>query len=127
MKSCSILVVDDESELRDVVAQVLQTAGHRVVQAGNGAEATKLFAREHFDIVLTDVIMPEKDGMQVIAELRTKRPGVRIIAMSGGGHVPRDQYLKLASALGAHAALEKPFNNQALLAAVQKVLGPQAK
>lgn len=121
MKSCSILVVDDESDLREIIRHVLTAAGHRVAEAGNGAEATKIFGREAFDIVITDVIMPEKDGMQVISELRKKRPDVRIVAMSGGGHVSRDQYLKLAKALGAHAVLEKPFSNQALLAAVEKV------
>jgi CheY-like chemotaxis protein len=121
MKSCAILVVDDESELREIIRHVLTAAGHRVTEAANGAEGIKIFGREHFDIVVTDVIMPEKDGMQVISELRKKSPGVKIIAMSGGGHVPREQYLKLAKALGAQVVLEKPFNNKALLEAVGKV------
>jgi CheY-like chemotaxis protein len=119
MKSCSILVVDDESELREIICQVLTTAGHRVTEAANGAEAITAFGAMDFDLVVTDVIMPEKDGMQVISELRKKKPGVRIVAMSGGGHVSREQYLKLARALGAHSVLEKPFNNQALLSAVE--------
>ncbi len=94
-------------------------AGHRVSGAGNGKEASKALAAETFDIVLTDVIMPEKDGMQVISELRKKFPGIRIIAMSGGGHVSRDQYLKIAKGLGAHAVLEKPFANQLLLSTIE--------
>jgi YesN/AraC family two-component response regulator len=73
-------------------------------------------------VVLTDVIMPEKDGMQVISELRKKFPEVRIIAMSGGGHVSRDQYLKIAKGLGAHAVLEKPFPNQQLLTTIESLM-----
>jgi DNA-binding NtrC family response regulator len=115
MKSCSILVIDDETALREILSQVLTGAGHRVVGAGNGKEASKALTIGAFDVVLTDVIMPEKDGMQVISELRKKFPEVRIIAMSGGGHVSRDQYLKIAKGLGAHAVLEKPFANQKLL------------
>jgi DNA-binding NtrC family response regulator len=121
MKSCSILVVDDEPALREILSQVLTDAGHRVVGAGNGKEASKALTTGAFDVVLTDVIMPEKDGMQVISELRKKFPEVRIIAMSGGGHVPRDQYLKIAKGLGAHAVLEKPFANQKLLDTVESL------
>jgi len=121
MKSCSILVIDDEPALREILSQVLTDAGHRVVGAGNGKEASKALTTGAFDVVLTDVIMPEKDGMQVISELRKKFPEVRIIAMSGGGHVPRDQYLKIAKGLGAHAVLEKPFANQKLLDTVESL------
>ena len=122
MKACSILVVDDEPALREILSRVLTDAGHRVVGAGNGKEASKALSSGAFDIVLTDVIMPEKDGMQVISELRKKFPLVRIIAMSGGGHVSRDQYLKIAKGLGAHAVLEKPFANQQLLATVEAIV-----
>ena len=118
MKSRSILVVDDESELRDMIARVLSEAGHRVETASDGAIASRLFAARDFDLVVTDVIMPERDGMQVISELRRKHPQVKIIAMSGGGHVPREHYLKMARGLGAHAVLSKPFDVQELLAAV---------
>jgi CheY-like chemotaxis protein len=119
MKSCSILVVDDEPELRDLMTRVLNRGGHRVTCAANGLEASRAVANQHFDVVVTDVIMPEKDGIQVINELRRKYPQVKIIAMSGGGHVSRDQYLKIAKGLGAHALLEKPFSNDELLATVE--------
>jgi len=122
MKSCSILVVDDEPALREILSHVLVDAGHRVTGAANGKEASRLLATAAFDIVLTDVIMPEKDGMQVISELRKKFPEVRIIAMSGGGHVSRDQYLKIAKGLGAHALLEKPFANQQLLDTIESLV-----
>jgi DNA-binding NtrC family response regulator len=98
---------------------VLTDAGHRVIGAGNGKEASRALLTGAFDVVVTDVIMPEKDGMQVISEVRKKFPQVRIIAMSGGGHVSRDQYLRIAKGLGAHAVLEKPFSNQTLLDTIQ--------
>ena len=122
MNGRSILVVDDEEELRDIVGRVLRDAGHRVTTAADGKEAIVTMANEEFDLVLTDVIMPEKDGMQVISEARRKYPRVKIVAMSGGGHIPRDQYLKIATGLGAHAILEKPFSNRELMETVTAVL-----
>lgn len=122
MKSCSILVVDDEDELREIVRRVLADAGHRVMTAEDGNSASRLISNEVFDLVITDVIMPERDGMQVITELRRKHPRVRVIAMSGGGHVPRAQYLKMARGLGAHAVLEKPFTASELTQAIATAL-----
>lgn len=121
MNSRSILVVDDEAELRDVVSRVLMDAGHRVTCATNGQEALTLLAGGSFDVLLTDVIMPEKDGMQLITEARKKYPTMRIVVMSGGGHVPRDQYLKIAAGLGAHAVLAKPFSNRELTEAIEMI------
>lgn len=123
MRSCSVLVVDDEAELRDVVSRVLLDAGHKVVCAANGQEATRALSKQTFDLILTDVIMPEKDGMQVISESRRMRPEMRIVAMSGGGHMSREQYLKMAKALGAHAVLEKPFGTEQLVETINAVLG----
>jgi DNA-binding response OmpR family regulator len=122
MKSCSVLVVDDEADLRDIVSRVLIDAGHRVTCAANGQEASRALSQQDFDVILTDVIMPEKDGMQVIVEARRTRPTMRIVAMSGGGHVGREQYLKMAKSLGAHAVLEKPFNGDELVAAITAVM-----
>ena len=122
MKPCSILVIDDESSLREILCRVLADAGHRVTGAANGKEASKVLLTAAFDVVLTDVIMPEKDGMQVISEIRKRYPEVKIIAMSGGGHVPQDQYLRIAKGLGAHAVLEKPFPNQQLLSTIETML-----
>jgi Response regulator containing CheY-like receiver, AAA-type ATPase, and DNA-binding domains len=121
MNSRSILVVDDEAELRDVVSRVLMDAGYRVTTAADGKEAIARIGGEAFDLILTDVIMPEKDGMQVITEARRKQPQVKIVAMSGGGHIPRDQYLRIASGLGAHAVLEKPFTSRELIDTVVAV------
>jgi DNA-binding response OmpR family regulator len=116
-------VVDDEAELRDIVGRVLIGAGHQVTCAANGEEASRALSGQDFDVILTDVIMPEKDGMQVIVEARRTRPAMRIVAMSGGGHVGREQYLKMAKSLGAHAVLEKPFGGDELIAAINTVMG----
>ena len=121
MNSRSILVVDDEAEMRDVVSRVLMDAGHRVTTAADGQEAIARMGVETFDLVLTDVIMPEKDGMQVITAARKKLPQVKIVAMSGGGHIPRDQYLRIATGLGAHAILEKPFSSRELIDTISAV------
>jgi len=122
MKPCSILVVDDEPDLCELISRMLARAGHKVTSAGDGDEATRLIAKQKFDIVLTDVIMPEKDGIEVIGELRRKQPNVRIVAMSGGGHVALDQYLKIAKGMGAHGILQKPFSNDELLATIESVM-----
>ena len=118
----SILVVDDEPEMLDILKQVLAGAGHRVVTADNGREAISLLAREKFDLVLTDLLMPERDGTEVIGELRAKYRDVPVVAMSGGGRMPRGEYLKIAKMFGAHAMLEKPFTNEQLLSTIELLL-----
>jgi CheY-like chemotaxis protein len=122
MKPCSILVVDDEPDLCELISRMLARAGHKVTCAGDGDEASRVIAKQQFDVVLTDVIMPEKDGIEVIGELRRKQPNVRIVAMSGGGHVALDQYLKIAKGMGAHGILQKPFSNDELLATIEAAM-----
>jgi CheY-like chemotaxis protein len=122
-----ILVVDDEQEMRDVVQQVLKTGGHRVVTAANGKEAGLLLAKEKIDLVLTDLLMPEKDGTEVITDLRKKHPAMPVVAMSGGGRMPRGEYLKIARLFGAHAILEKPFTSEQLLSTIELLLPERRK
>jgi CheY-like chemotaxis protein len=121
MKTCSILVVDDEPDIRDLLGRMLKASGHEVVCVGNGLEAAKAMTQQPIDVVLTDLLMPDKDGIELITELKRKYPAVRIVAMSGGGHVPRGQYLHLAKGLGAHALLAKPFERQELLDVIESV------
>lgn len=126
MKSGAILIVDDERELREVMKQLLRDEGYTVTGAADGVEAAKLIAQSHFDLVITDLIMPEKDGIELMNEMRWKQPELRIVAMSGGGRVPREQYLRIARGLGAHALLEKPFTNQTLIGLVAEVMAKPA-
>ena len=110
MSSLSILIVDDEPEIREILNVILAKSGHRIACAGDGHEAVKVLAQSKFDLVITDLLMPESDGLEVIAAVRKKYPGTKVIAMSGGGHVPGEQYLGIARGFGAHAVLPKPFN-----------------
>ena len=121
---CSILVIDDNSQLREVLRDGLKKMGYMVTTAADGAEAFHAIARGKFDIVITDLLMPQKDGIEVIGELKRIQPAARIIAMSGGGRGSRDHYLQTARGLGAHAILGKPFSMSELNAALAAVSEP---
>ncbi len=119
--SC-ILLVDDHPEFLAVQQELLERAGHTVVTATNGFKALTAVEAGVFDLVITDIIMPGKEGLETIIELRRRHPLLKIIAMSGGGQVGAWSYLELAEKLGALHALEKPFNEAELIAAVTTVL-----
>jgi CheY-like chemotaxis protein len=122
MESRSILVVDDDREIRELLEHALTLAGYEVRTATNGAEALASLTEKPVEVLITDLIMPEKDGVQLISELRKSQPQVRVVAMTGGGHISSDQYLKLARAFGAQAVLTKPFSHAELLATMAKLL-----
>jgi YesN/AraC family two-component response regulator len=92
-----------------------------VTTAENGRQGSRLIVQRAFDLVLTDLLMPERDGLEFIGDVRKQQPGARIIAMSGGGQIAREPYLKMAKAFGAHALLEKPFSQEQLWAALASV------
>jgi DNA-binding response OmpR family regulator len=117
-----ILLVDDDDNFRAMLGRVLGDAGHIVTMAVNGNEALRLVQENAFDLVITDLMMPEKEGIETIVELRRKIPGLKIIAMSGGGFNAPEIYLNLARKLGAVQTLAKPFPGTELLAAVASVL-----
>jgi CheY-like chemotaxis protein len=121
MPPCSILIVDDEPGIRELLSLILEAAGHSVVAAEDGIEAPKLMASRNIDVVITDLLMPERDGLEFITEIRAKYPKAKIIAMSGGGHIARDSYLRIARNFGAHFLLEKPFSQAGVLGAIEKV------
>jgi CheY-like chemotaxis protein len=114
-------MIDDNSQLRDLLGTALTKLGYVVTSAANGAEAFEAIARTRFDLVITDLLMPEKDGIEVIGEVRRKQPEARIIAMSGGGRGSRDHYLQTAKGLGAHAILGKPFSVSELSAVLDSL------
>lgn len=123
MPSHNILVVDDEPTMRQLLQHTLETAGHHVACAGGGRSASQLMRQQPFDLVITDILMPEQDGLELITELRRKHPEMRIVAMSGGGLIDAKLYLQSAKGLGAAALLKKPFNRDQLLETVDRVLG----
>jgi two-component system cell cycle response regulator CpdR len=124
LPSSSILVVDDDFALRQLIQLTLESAGHHVTCAADGRLASRAMALTPaaFDLVITDMLMPERDGLELIEELRRRYPHVRIIAISGGGRIAPEEYLQIAKGLGANGILGKPFFPKQLLAAVDQVL-----
>jgi CheY-like chemotaxis protein len=121
-----ILVIDDDVQVRELLRLVLEQAGYDVVEAGDGKEGVDLFHREPTDLVITDIIMPEKEGIETIRELQRGYPEVKIIAISGGGRLSAEDCLESAECFGVHLTLAKPFEREELLDAVQDVLGVPA-
>jgi CheY-like chemotaxis protein len=118
----SILVVEDDAALRRLFEQMLVRDGHEVTMAADGAKALKLIERASFDVVITDLIMPEMEGLSLLRELRNSKSPPKIIAMSGGGRGSATDYLEMAAMLGAAATLSKPFTHQQLTEAVERVM-----
>jgi DNA-binding NtrC family response regulator len=115
----SILVVDDDDTVRRVLRRMLETAGYEVREAPNGKVAMLELSRQPADLLITDIFMPEQEGMETINALRGKYPGLRIIAISGVGG---DHYLKMAKFLGVRATLLKPLRLGMVLEAVKTTL-----
>jgi DNA-binding response OmpR family regulator len=121
-----ILLIEDESALRELLMAALTKAGHSVLLAQDGREGTALLARESVDLVITDMLMPNSDGIEMILGLRQTHPKIPIIAMTGGHQLGPDYYLRIARTLGAARLLQKPFPIAELLAAVESLLSPPA-
>ena len=117
-----ILVIDDDDQIRNALRQVLELEGNEVLTARSGKEGLRLFEEYTVDLIVTDIVMPEKEGLETIMELRKTHPDVKIIAISGGGHVQPESYLRMAKQLGASRTLAKPFQREELLAAVRELL-----
>lgn len=117
-----ILIIDDDEQLRALLHEILERAGFAVVEAANGVEGLQLFRSEPADLVITDLIMPDKEGVETILELRREFPEARIIAISGGGRNGSANYLPIAARLGARRTVAKPFSRQEILDAVRDTL-----
>jgi CheY-like chemotaxis protein len=118
----TIVVADDVPEIRNLMEHWLNAAGCEVLSATSGREATELVRSHAVDLVITDVLMPDGDGLEVITSLRRVAPLTRVLAVSGGGnHLRATDCLAFAKGLGAHGVLMKPFNRAQLLAAVNKI------
>ncbi|MDO8539878.1 MAG: response regulator [Opitutaceae bacterium] len=123
----SILLIEDDDLFREVVAAALIERGYPVTQAANGEKGVKLFRAQPTDLVITDIVMPDQEGLATVAELRRDYPALGIIAMSGGSARDPALYLKLAGAFGANRTLQKPFALPVLLAAIEEVLAVTGK
>jgi CheY-like chemotaxis protein len=117
-----ILIIDDEAPMRHLLRVILERSGHTVAEACNGAEGVRACAEWSFDLVLCDILMPEREGLETIRELRRTQPWLRIIAMSGGISNSSMDPLRMAALLGACATLPKPFRVEKLLQTVNESL-----
>lgn len=119
----SVVIADDVTEIQQLLQQWLRELGCLVTCVSTGKEAVRVLRTVHVDMVITDILMPDGDGLEVITELRQIQPSARIIAMSGGGnHLGAVECLKFANGLGAHGVLLKPFNRQQLIDVVSQQL-----
>lgn len=119
-----ILIVDDDEQLRAMLRQMLERAGYAVDEAVDGIQAADAYAQHTPALIITDLLMPEKDGLETIVELRKSEPAIPIIAISGGGVTGRLDLLPAAKYLGAARTFRKPFERQELLDAVAGLIGP---
>ncbi len=118
-----ILIIDDDAQIRMMLSMTFEDAGYKVENAPDGKTGINLYKQKPADIVITDLIMPEKEGIETILELRQGFPDAKIIAISGGGKGFPGTYLDLAERLGAQLTFSKPFDVRDLLMAVKKILG----
>ena len=119
-----ILIMDDDNQLREMLKIMLENEGYNDIEvAESGYIGMKLIRKSHFDLVITDIIMPDKEGIEIIMEIKKDFPAMKIIAMSGGGKIGPDSYLVMAKHLGADKALAKPFLQSEIVNAVRELLG----
>ena len=122
----SILLVEDDDLLRIMLKELLTRSGYEVSEASDGRRVCNMHQEQRFDLVITDLVMPDIDGLAVIMELRRVDQNVRIIAMSGSRQGRAEEYLRIARKLGAQLTLVKPFGNQEFLGAVRLALDAKA-
>lgn len=118
-----ILIIDDDVQVRALLRAALSPHGYEVVLAADGQAGVRAYREAPADLVITDVFMPEKDGLEAITELRAANPNLKIIAMTGGGSAGLGGMLHMATLLGAECTLSKPFTPSELVATVKRVLG----
>src|SRR4051812_47444675 len=121
-KNKRILLIDDVAGVRAALQILLEGAGYEVTTAPDGRSGMELFSSAQPDLVITDIIMPDQEGIETIREIRRLHPSMPIIAMSGGGRARNADFLRIAKALGANATLAKPFDGAELIREVETCL-----
>jgi DNA-binding NtrC family response regulator len=119
----TLLIIEDDHHILLMIKRMLEPLGYEIKLASDGNEGLEMFHKFEVDLVITDIIMPEKEGLEIIREMRRERPNLQIIAMSGGGKISADNYLETAKIFGAAKILEKPFSRTQMVSAVQHLLG----
>jgi len=118
-----ILIIDDDEQIRVLLKQMMEWAGYEVRVAENGRIAMQMQSESPADLVITDLIMPEQEGLETISRLKKEYEGIKIIAISGGGRIGPEAYLPAALELGADKVFSKPFDVQEVVACVRELLG----
>jgi len=118
-----ILIIDDDPDILTVLREMLEREGYEVVTANDGEKGVKCYRDNPTDLIITDIIMPEKEGIETILDLRKEFPDIRIIAISGGGRIDATDHLMVAKHIGAQYTLTKPFEMNELLRAVRDIIG----
>jgi CheY-like chemotaxis protein len=117
-----ILIVEDDAAVRKLLGKILSTEGYRVEEVASARAAIEIIRSTPPDLVITDLLMPDQDGLELIMEIRRSGTGNRIIAISGGGRIGPATYLEMADKLGADRVITKPFQPESLLRAVRELL-----
>jgi YesN/AraC family two-component response regulator len=117
-----VLIIDDEPYILLMLKKMLEKAGYEVDLASSGIQGMKLFEKESADLVITDIIMPDKEGLEIILEMKKQRPDLKIIAISGGGRISPESYLECAVYFGASRVFQKPFKQKELISAVNELI-----
>ncbi|MFO7863153.1 MAG: response regulator [Salinivirgaceae bacterium] len=118
----NLLIIDDDIFFRELIKDILQDYPVTVHEAANGDEGLVVMRQEAIKVVVTDIIMPEKEGLESIIEILQKYPGTKIVAVSGGGSAGSSDYLEMAASLGAHATLAKPFEKEELIETLNQLV-----
>ena len=118
-----ILIIEDDEIVRGLIKRVLEKKDYEVLEAADGREGVQVYKEEPVDLIITDIIMPHKEGLETIRELIAENPDVKIIAISGGGRVSPYDYLEMAEKFGAVKTFEKPFEWDELIEAIEEILG----
>ncbi|MDM8523612.1 response regulator [Desulfococcaceae bacterium HSG8] len=121
-KMAHILIIDDEKQIRAMLRQMLEFEGYEVTEADDGKKGVRSHSEKPADLIITDIVMPEKEGIETILDIRKISPAVKIIAMSGGGRIEPETYLHMARSFGAMRTFAKPIKMEELLKAVRELL-----
>lgn len=121
-----VLIIDDEDQAREMLRQWLERSGYEVAEAENGDVGVRLFRENPADLIITDILMPEKEGLETIIDLRREKPDVKIIAISGGGKYCSQDYLEVAEKFGANHSFAKPVDLHELLECIRELLDDSA-
>ncbi len=122
MQKQKILIADDDVALNEMLCRMLERSSYETLSALNGKEAVEICHKEPVDLIVTDIFMPEQEGIATILEVRREFPDIKIIAMSGGGNSGMKDYLNMAKLLGSEGIITKPFSNSELIQLIAKLL-----